>query len=39
MMALHRALLSVMSGSTTYKAMTGTEEEVGIINQQMREGV
>jgi hypothetical protein len=28
-----------MSGSTTYKATTGTEEEVGVIIQQMGESV
>jgi hypothetical protein len=39
MMASHQALLSAMSGSTTYEATTGTEEVVGIIIQQMREGV
>jgi hypothetical protein len=39
MMASHRTCLGVMSGGVTNKAMTGAEEQIHIIIQQVREGI
>jgi hypothetical protein len=35
-MPLYRALLYAMNGGTTYKALTSTEEEVGVIGRESR---
>jgi hypothetical protein len=33
---LYRALLYMMNSCTTYKALTSTEEEVGIVRKELR---
>jgi hypothetical protein len=39
MMPLHRALLNMMESSAAYKVLTCTEEQIGVVQGELRQSI